>query len=423
MKIAQSLYEKKMITYPRTDARVLSTAVCKEILTNIKGLTQLDKLISIEDKDKILSNYALDIITNNKYKGLEKTKYVNDKAITDHYAIIPTGQGLSTYNKLPTIEKEVYILIVRRFLAIFFPPALYNQLSITTKLGSESFFSTSKVCIQEGFQEVLSEEKKDDDSKQDKAETLKKLKKGQPVSVKEIEVKESETTPPKRYNSGSIILAMENAGKLIEDDELREQIKGSGIGTSATRAEILSKLEKINYIALNKKTQILTPTDLGEAIYDVVFISIPSLLRPELTASWEKGLSMIADGEIQNAEYMLKLEGYIKKNTDKVLKVAQKTDKSITRNNIDKTPLGDCPLCKDGKIKENSKAYFCSNWKNNCNFTLWKNSIPELGEDISRDAVAKLLDANQEGIEIESKDNKSYRLKFKSEANGEIELF
>ena len=423
LKIAQSLYEKKMITYPRTDARVLSTAVCKEILTNIKGLTQLDKLISIEDKDKILSNYALDIITNNKYKGLEKTKYVNDKAITDHYAIIPTGQGLSTYNKLPTIEKEVYILIVRRFLAIFFPPALYNQLSITTKLGSESFFSTSKVCIQEGFQEVLSEEKKDDDSKQDKAETLKKLKKGQPVSVKEIEVKESETTPPKRYNSGSIILAMENAGKLIEDDELREQIKGSGIGTSATRAEILSKLEKINYIALNKKTQILTPTDLGEAIYDVVFISIPSLLRPELTASWEKGLSMIADGEIQNAEYMLKLEGYIKKNTDKVLKVAQKTDKSITRNNIDKTPLGDCPLCKDGKIKENSKAYFCSNWKNNCNFTLWKNSIPELGEDISRDAVAKLLDANQEGIEIESKDNKSYRLKFKSEANGEIELF
>ena len=423
LKIAQSLYEKKMITYPRTDARVLSTAVCKEILTNIKGLTQLDKLISIEDKDKILSNYALDIITNNKFKGLEKTKYVNDKAITDHYAIIPTGQGLSTYNKLPTIEKEVYILIVRRFLAIFFPPALYNQLSITTKLGSESFFSTSKVCIQEGFQEVLSEEKKDDDSKQDKAETLKKLKKGQPVSVKEIEVKESETTPPKRYNSGSIILAMENAGKLIEDDELREQIKGSGIGTSATRAEILSKLEKINYIALNKKTQILTPTDLGEAIYDVVFISIPSLLRPELTASWEKGLSMIADGEIQNAEYMLKLEGYIKKNTDKVLKVAQKTDKSITRNNIDKTPLGDCPLCKDGKIKENSKAYFCSNWKNNCNFTLWKNSIPELGEDISRDAVAKLLDANQEGIEIESKDNKSYRLKFKSEANGEIELF
>lgn len=422
LKIAQNLYEKKMITYPRTDARVLSTAVCKEILTNIKGLIQLDKMTIIEDKDKILASYALDIVTNNKYKGLEKTKYVNDKAITDHYAIIPTGQGLSAFNKLPSIEKNVYLLIVRRFLAIFFPPALYNQLSITTKIGEESFLSTSKVCIQEGFQEVLNEDKKDDDSKQDKADILKKLKKGQTVLVKDIEVKESETTPPKRYSSGSIILAMENAGKLIEDDELREQIKGSGIGTSATRAEILSKLEKINYIALNKKTQILTPTELGEAIFDVVLISIPSLLRPELTASWEKGLSMIADGEIKNEEYMIKLEGYIKKNTDKVLKVTKNTNISLTNSSIDKTPLGDCPLCEDGKIKENSKAYFCTNWQNNCKFTLWKNSIPELGADISRETVKKLLASSQDNIEIETKDNKTYKLKFKNEGSGELEL-
>ena len=422
LKIAQNLYEKKLITYPRTDARVLSTAVCKEILSNLKGLTQLDKVASLDEKDKTLPEYALEVINSNKHKGLEKTKYVNDKAITDHYAIIPTGQGLSTYNKLPAIEKEVYILIVRRFLAIFFPPAIYNQLSITTKLGEERFFSTSKVCTSEGFQVILNDEKKEDDSKQDKAEILKKLKKGQTVLVKELDIKESETTPPKRYNSGSIILAMENAGKLIEDDELREQIKGSGIGTSATRAEILSKLEKIDYISLNKKTQILTPTTLGESIYDVVAGSIPSLLRPELTASWEKGLSMIASGDIKNDEYMKKLESYIQKNTSRVLTLTKNTNVKNQASDIDKTPLGSCPLCKDGKIKENSKAYFCTNWKENCNFTLWKNSLPELKEDISRDLVKELLASDKNSIKIHTSENKDVHIKFKESGNGELEI-
>lgn len=422
LKIAQNLYEKKLITYPRTDARVLSTAVCKEILSNLKGLTQLDKVASLDEKDKTLPEYALEVINSNKHKGLEKTKYVNDKAITDHYAIIPTGQGLSTYNKLPAIEKEVYILIVRRFLAIFFPPAIYNQLSITTKLGDERFFSTSKVCTSEGFQVILNDEKKEDDSKQDKAEILKKLKKGQTVLVKELDIKESETTPPKRYNSGSIILAMENAGKLIEDDELREQIKGSGIGTSATRAEILSKLEKIDYISLNKKTQILTPTTLGESIYDVVAGSIPSLLRPELTASWEKGLSMIASGDIKNDEYMKKLESYIQKNTSRVLTLTKNTNVKNQASDIDKTPLGNCPLCKDGKIKENSKAYFCTNWKENCNFTLWKNSLPELKEDISRDLVKELLASDKNSIKIHTSENKDIHIKFKESGNGELEI-
>ena len=422
LKIAQNLYEKKLITYPRTDARVLSTAVCKEILSNLKGLTQLDKVASLDEKDKTLPEYALEVINSNKHKGLEKTKYVNDKAITDHYAIIPTGQGLSTYNKLPGIEKEVYILIVRRFLAIFFPPAIYNQLSITTKLGDERFFSTSKVCTSEGFQVILNDEKKEDDSKQDKAEILKKLKKGQTVLVKELDIKESETTPPKRYNSGSIILAMENAGKLIEDDELREQIKGSGIGTSATRAEILSKLEKIDYISLNKKTQILTPTTLGESIYDVVAGSIPSLLRPELTASWEKGLSMIASGDIKNDEYMKKLESYIQKNTSRVLTLTKNTNVKNQASDIDKTPLGSCPLCKDGKIKENSKAYFCTNWKDNCNFTLWKNSLPELKEDISRDLVKELLASDKNSIKIHTSENKDVHIKFKESGNGELEI-
>lgn len=422
LKIAQNLYEKKLITYPRTDARVLSTAVCKEILSNLKGLTQLDKVASLDEKDKTLPEYALEVINSNKHKGLEKTKYVNDKAITDHYAIIPTGQGLSTYNKLPGIEKEVYILIVRRFLAIFFPPAIYNQLSITTKLGDERFFSTSKVCTSEGFQVILNDEKKEDDSKQDKAEILKKLKKGQTVLVKELDIKESETTPPKRYNSGSIILAMENAGKLIEDDELREQIKGSGIGTSATRAEILSKLEKIDYISLNKKTQILTPTTLGESIYDVVAGSIPSLLRPELTASWEKGLSMIASGDIKNDEYMKKLESYIQKNTSRVLALTKNTNVKNQASDIDKTPLGSCPLCKDGKIKENSKAYFCTNWKDNCNFTLWKNSLPELKEDISRDLVKELLASDKNSIKVHTSENKDIHIKFKESGNGELEI-
>jgi DNA topoisomerase-3 len=422
LKIAQNLYEKKLITYPRTDARVLSTAVCKEILSNLKGLTQLDKVASLDEKDKTLPEYALEVINSNKHKGLEKTKYVNDKAITDHYAIIPTGQGLSTYNKLSGIEKEVYILIVRRFLAIFFPPAIYNQLSITTKLGEERFFSTSKVCTSEGFQVILNDEKKEDDSKQDKAEILKKLKKGQTVLVKELDIKESETTPPKRYNSGSIILAMENAGKLIEDDELREQIKGSGIGTSATRAEILSKLEKIDYISLNKKTQILTPTTLGESIYDVVAGSIPSLLRPELTASWEKGLSMIASGDIKNDEYMKKLESYIQKNTSRVLTLTKNTNVKNQASDIDKTPLGSCPLCKDGKIKENSKAYFCTNWKDNCNFTLWKNSLPELKEDISRDLVKELLASDKNSIKIHTSENKDVHIKFKESGNGELEI-
>ncbi len=319
LNIAQKLYEKKMITYPRTDARVLSTALVKEISKNLNGLLKIKSICKLDIPDEDIHGYIQKIISENLYRGLEKTKYVNDKAITDHYAIIPTGEGLASYNSLSSFEKQTYLLIVRRFLAIFYPPALYNQLSITTKIKTESFFTSSKICIQEGYLEILNNDKKEGNSDSEKIETLKKLKKGQIVKATNFDIKESETTPPKRYNSGSIILAMESAGKLIEDDELREQIKGSGIGTSATRSGILNKLQKIDYISLNDKTQILTPTVLGESIYDVVKTSIPSLLRPELTASWEKGLGMIANGEIKTEEYMTKLEAYIKNNTDKVL--------------------------------------------------------------------------------------------------------
>ncbi len=315
LNIAQKLYEKKMITYPRTDARVLSTAVAKEIDTNLKGLLKLGQMCKLGQSDEDINTFVLKILKEGMYKGIEKTKYVNDKAITDHYAIIPTGQGLENFNRMLEPEKITYLLIVRRFLAIFYPPAIFSQLSIITKVNKESFFTTSKICIQEGFQEIINNDKKESSPTTDKSESLKKLKKGQKIQIDKFEIKESETTPPKRYNSGSIILAMENAGKLIEDEELRENIKGSGIGTSATRAGILKKLQQIDYIALNDKTQILTPTDLGQSIYDVVKRSIPSLLRPELTASWEKGLGMIANGEIKPDEYMVKLEAYIRKHT------------------------------------------------------------------------------------------------------------
>lgn len=319
LKVAQKLYEMKMITYPRTDARVLSSAIAKEIQVNLKGLLNIKKMCKLEDNDEDIDGFIQKVLSQELYKGLLKSKYVDDKAITDHYAIIPTGDGIANFNRLTSNEKTTYLLIVRRFLAIFYPPAIFSQLTITTKIKTESFFTSSKICIQEGYLEILNSDKKDSNINLEKIETLKKLKKGQTVHVDKLEIKESETTPPKRYSSGTIILAMESAGRLIEDEELREQIKGSGIGTSATRSGILNKLQQIGYIALNTKTQILTPTILGESIYDVVNNSIPSLLRPELTASWEKGLGMIANGEIQTDEYMQKLESYIKKNTQRVL--------------------------------------------------------------------------------------------------------
>ena len=336
LRIAQELYEKKMITYPRTDARVLSAAVAKVIYNNIRGL-----------KDHPTAGvFAEEILVNSMYKGLEKTKYVNDKQITDHYAIIPTGQGVNSLGALPTISRNVYEVIMQRFLCIFYPPAEYNKLSIELLIKTETFFASFKVLVSEGYLKVLggAYEKKDDKEKETKGEaedvkcdsamleSLSKLKKGDIVDIKGFEIKEGETSPPKRYNSGSMILAMENAGQLIEDEELRAQIKGSGIGTSATRAEILKKLVNIDYINLNKKTQILTPTLLGEMVYEVVNASIKHLLNPELTASWEKGLTLVANGEITPEEYMEKLEGFVARRT---LGVRDLNNQSLLRNNFD----------------------------------------------------------------------------------------
>lgn len=318
LRIVQELYEKKLVTYPRTDARVLSTAVAKEIHKNLNGLS----------KYEMAGPFLSDILRFGSHKGLEKTRYVNDKQITDHYAIIPTGQGLPALQAVAPTARQVYDLIVRRFLSIFYPPAAYQKVSIVTKRKEEQFFSSFKVLAEEGYLKVTGvpgtkkgEDAGEDSENQDEGlfSLVQKLRKGMQLNVQGFQIKEGETSPPKRYNSGSIILAMENAGQLIEDEELRAQIKGSGIGTSATRAEILKKLIHIKYLALNKKTQIITPTLLGEMVFDVVGHSIRSLLNPELTASWEKGLNYVAEGEITPEEYMMKLERFVQNHTNGVL--------------------------------------------------------------------------------------------------------
>lgn len=308
LEIIQSLYEKKLVTYPRTDARVLSTAVAKEISKNLNGLSK-------NYKDVEIQGYISKMIAEKYSTNLIKTKYVNDSKITDHYAIIPTGQGLENLDKLPDLQKNIYKLIVKRFLAIFFPPAEFSKVAVTLKIDEETFTANEKICLNKGYLEVLKQE----DSAEPAKEILKTLRKGQIITPKEIIIKEAETVPPTRYNSGSIILAMENAGKLIEDEALREQIKGVGIGTSATRAEIIKKLEKIHYIDINAKTQIITPTKKGEIIFDVVNSSMPDMLNPKLTASWEKGLEMVANKEIKDKEFMTKLENYIKSKFKKIV--------------------------------------------------------------------------------------------------------
>ena len=347
LKIVQELYEKKLVTYPRTDARVLSTAAAKEIYKNISGLRNYEHTAEI----------AQHIIEQGNYKNLAKTRYVNDKQITDHYAIVPTGQGLNALKSVSLTAQRVYETIVRRFICIFYPPAVYQKVSLVTKIQNESFFSSFKVLLEEGYLKVATNsfakrkaadamsggnrtgtagntgneeddpdngKNRSDNSSEDMAcdtrllAALQNLKKGDILSVDSLSIKEGETSPPKRYNSGSMILAMENAGQLIEDEELRAQIKSCGIGTSATRAEILKKLFNIKYLALNKKTQVITPTLLGEMIFDVVNCSIRQLLNPELTASWEKGLNYVAEGSITEQEYMDKLEHFVRLRTKQV---------------------------------------------------------------------------------------------------------
>ncbi len=342
LSVVQELYEKKLVTYPRTDARVLSSAVAREIDRNIKGLTGLDRF----------GSFASRILAEGSYKEIEKSRYTDDKKITDHYAIIPTGQGMGAYAGLTPRSRNVYRAIVRRFLSIFYPPALYQKVSLQARVRTESFFADAKVLKDPGYLEIAGTDIFESASSRQQADeqeggskeaegvllsALSGLKSGMLLPVKGYSIREGETSPPKRYNSGSMILAMENAGQLIEDESLREQIKGSGIGTSATRAEILKKLFTIRYLSLNKKTQIITPTQLGEIIYDVVdSCPVRSLLNPELTASWEKGLTYVADGKVSTEEYMEKLEKFIR---DRVLYVAHYGDAWPLREKYEKTAM------------------------------------------------------------------------------------
>ena len=333
LEIIQNLYEKKLLTYPRTDAKVLSTAIAKEITKNLNGLAKgyKDEEVQKDIKKMIDEKYSTDLV---------KTKYVDDKKITDHYAIIPTGQGFENYDSLPELQKQVYKVVVKRFLAIFYPPAEYSKVNVTVNIENETFYASGKVCVNRGYLDVLkpetkdkqstkneqnvesnseNEENKNDEDTETNLEILKTLKKNDKLEVNNFELKDAETSPPTRYNSGNIILAMRSAGKLIEDEELREQIKGDGIGTAATRGEIIKKLVRIQYIQINDKTKVITPTVKGEAIYDVINSSMPDMLNPDLTASWEKGLGMVARKEIKPEVFMEKLEKYINSKFDKLV--------------------------------------------------------------------------------------------------------
>ena len=327
----QNLYEKKLVTYPRTDARVLSSAVAKVISKNLNGIAKGMA------NDEEISGYVKKMVEEKYSTNLQKTKYVNDSKITDHYAIIPTGQGLGALKSLPPLSAKVYEVIARRFLSIFYPPAVYQKTTVELVKQNEHFFASFKVLAEQGYLKVsgsLTGKKKTESQEDEESEKNKKdlenpeflkmlasLKKGMELNIQGFAIREGETSPPKRYTSGSMILAMENAGQLIEDEELRAQIKGSGIGTSATRAEILKKLVNIQYLALNNKTQVITPTLLGELIFEVVNSSIKQLLNPDLTASWEKGLTYVAEGSITSDEYMTKLENFVAGRTYNVLRL------------------------------------------------------------------------------------------------------
>lgn len=392
LKAAQELYERKLTTYPRTDARVLTTAIAKEISKNLYGLKNYPPL----------QDLAGEILANGKYKGLEKSAYTDDKKVTDHYAIIPTGY-LGGIDHLSSMQKAVYDLIARRFLAVFFPPAQYTTLKIRLRIETEPFFASARVLTDPGYLKVTGvplekeQETENEDEESCSKEALialsKTLKQGDFIKVNELKLKEGKTSPPKRYTSGNLILAMENAGNLIEDEELREQIKNTGIGTSATRGEILEKLVRIKYLNQNGKTQIITPENLGEMIYEVVALSVPSLLNPEVTASWEKGLEGIVNGSVDYTEYRSKLEAYIRSETEKMIRTDLKaalTEKirpfaaKGARGEAGRKPLNlPCPVC-GGELTTTPFGYGCSNYFNQelkCDFSIGKIAGTELTED------------------------------------------
>lgn len=406
--IAQELYEKKLTTYPRTDARVLTTAVAKEISKNIRGLSGVSEV----------STFANNVLENGMFKGIEKSCYTDDSKVTDHYAIIPTGQT-SALGSLSPLARNVYLLICRRFLSIFYPSAEYRTAKLQVRVDVEKFFATAKVLVKPGYLEVagIPSEKNaennegngetDNDvgiSKEDFVRFVEGARKGDPISVNDYLIKEGTTSPPKRYTSGDLVSAMENAGNLIEDDELREQIKKKGIGTPATRAGIIDKLIKIRYLNQGKN-QIITPGNLGEMIYEVVDLSIPTLLNPEMTASWEKGLEGIYNGSVDGREYRSKLEDYIRRETNKIIdkdltfdivtNIKDFTGKEAKGLAARKTIGAKCPVC-GGDMVTTSFGFGCSNYFKEdikCPFSIGKIA----GKDIPVEEVLNLLNQGKTG--------------------------
>lgn len=406
LQIAQDLYEKKLTTYPRTDARVLSTAVAREISKNISRLRGYEPTSGFVEK----------IMQQQLYRNIAKTQYTDDSKVTDHYAIIPTGQ-LTELGTLNSLQKAVFELIVRRFLSIFYPPAEYQNVKLIVGVEAqghmESFFASAKVLKTNGYLEIAGIPKNRDKNSADNPnrgldrvtggeysrqesdeevgeasdpkallELADRIQNGDVIEVINYGIKEGKTSPPKRYTSGSMVLAMENAGQLIEDEELREQIKGSGIGTSATRAEIIKKLVRIGYLNLNKKTQVLTPENLGEMVYEVVNMTVPALLNPKMTASWEKGLDGITKGTVDFWDYRNKLEDFIRTETLKMIgqnirtplaeRISEFAGKNAKGAGARRKIGSKCPVC-GGELVTTPFGYGCSNYKNDksgCNFNI-----------------------------------------------------
>jgi len=425
--VVQNLYEKKMTTYPRTDARVLTQAVAKEIYKNLYGLRNYSPT----------SQYADKIVNDKKYVGLEKTFYVDDSKVTDHYAIIPTGQ-VGAYESLSQLEKNVYDAIVRRFLSIFYPAAEYKNIKITVGIENEKFYASAKVLTSKGYLEITGipgnkesdGEDEDQNAKQAFIDYVNKVNTGDEVIVNGFEIKEGKTSPPKRYTSGTLILAMENAGNLIEDEELREQIKNTGIGTSATRGEILDKLVRIHYLNQNNKTQIITPENLGEMIYEVVTLTTPSLLNPEMTASWEKGLEGIVNGSVDDQDYRRKLEDFIRRETQKMISydLSGEISKNInpytgknSRGAASRKPLGiQCPLC-GGELTTTSFGYGCTNYFNEevkCGFNLGQVAGVDIDEEDFKDIITKGKSRVIDNFKSKSKTLFSASLALKEDAVG-----
>jgi len=433
LQVAQDLYEKKLTTYPRTDARVLSTAVAKEIGKNISRLKGYEPVQGFVER----------IMKEGLHYNIAKTQYTDDSKITDHYAIIPTGQ-LTELRSLNELQRSVYDLIVRRFLSIFYPSAEYQTVKLVVAVGEEKLFAGAKALKVPGFLEIAGrrqdaekESGKDENEETDSPGLLEladQLTEGQELPVNGYSLKEGSTKPPKRYTSGSMVLAMENAGQLIEDEELRAQIKGSGIGTSATRAEIIKKLVRIGYLHLNKKSQILSPEVLGEMVYEVVNMTVPALLNPKMTASWEKGLDGITRGTVIMEDYREKLEDFIRKETlnmvernltTQLVEQIQPLTGKGARGIAAKKKLGiACPVC-GGELETTPFGYGCGNYKKDgtgCKFSVGTIAGRDLSEEEFRDLITKGRTDVLDGFVSKSKKKFPASLVLQKDEEGKINI-